>query len=87
MLRRTLRMSLPDIVRGGGVDLFELSDETNAGDMVLVLYINFTVDTRDITGYITMLLDLPALRALKQLLCELVHRSESELSGSGHVAN
>jgi chemotaxis protein CheC len=87
MLRRTLRMSLPDIVRGGGAELFELSGATNAGDMVLVLYINFTVDTRDITGYITMLLDLPALRALKQLLTELVHRSDSEISGAGHVTD
>jgi chemotaxis protein CheC len=55
--------------------------------MVLVLYINFTVATRDITGYITMLMDLPALRALKQLLNELVHRSGIETSGARHVTD
>ena len=75
VLRRTLRMSLPDILRGGGAEVFELSGADDPNDVVLVLYINFTVNARDITGYIAMMMDLPALWALKDLLNELVRRA------------
>jgi chemotaxis protein CheC len=75
ILRRTLRMSLPYIFRGDGAELFELSGAADPDDMVLVIYINFTVSTRDITGHIAMLMDLPALRVLKELLHDLVERT------------
>jgi chemotaxis protein CheC len=75
MLRRTLRMSLPDVFRGNGEELFGLSNSIDADDVVLVIHINFTVNTREITGYIAMLMDLPALRILKGLLNELVART------------
>jgi chemotaxis protein CheC len=75
VLRRSLRMSLPDIVRGDGTELFEVAGAHDPNDVVLVLYINFTVSARDITGYIAMLMDLPALRALRELLDELVQRN------------
>jgi chemotaxis protein CheC len=73
MLKRTLRMSLPDVFRGNGEELFGLSTSTE--DVVLVIHINFTVNTREITGYIAMLMDLPALQILKELLNELVART------------
>jgi chemotaxis protein CheC len=75
ILRRSLRMSLPDLLRGTGAELFGMSPTADPNDMVLVLYINFTVNTRDITGYIAMLMDLPALRVLKELLNDLVDRT------------
>jgi chemotaxis protein CheC len=75
ILQRTLRMSLPDIIRGNGAELFGLSGLPDPDDLVLVIYINFTVNTRDITGYIAMLMDLPALRVLKELLHNLVDRT------------
>jgi chemotaxis protein CheC len=71
-LQRTLRVSLPDILRGDGTELFEPSTAAEASDVVLVLYINFTINHRDITGYIAMLMDLPALRGLQHLLHGLV---------------
>jgi chemotaxis protein CheC len=85
MLRRNLRMSLPDILRGSGAELFDLAVTVNDDDLVLVLYINFTVNARDITGYIAMLMDLPALRRLKELLDELVRRTIGELPVLNHV--
>jgi chemotaxis protein CheC len=83
-LRRTLRMSLPDIFRGDGSELFGLS--AGPDDLVLVLYINFTMNHRDITGYIAMLMDLPALRELQNLLQDLVLRV-SELPLKSHAAS
>jgi len=85
ILRRTLRMSLPDILRGDGTELFELSRVPETNDMVLVLYINFTISHRDITGYIAMLMDLPALQVLQDLLRDLVLRT-SEPPLIPHVA-
>ena len=87
MLRRSLRMSLPDVLRGNGADLFELSDPAKAGDLVLVLYIDFNVAARDIKGYIAMLLDLPAMRALKLLLGELVRHTEGDTVPRNNVAD
>lgn len=74
-LQRTLRVSLPDIFRGDGTELFGSSDAPATNDVVLVLYINFTISHRDITGYIAMLMDLPAMRVLQELLQELVMRT------------
>jgi chemotaxis protein CheC len=85
MLRRTLRMSLPDIFRGDGTELFGLSPAPETNDVVLVLYINFTISHRDITGYIAMLMDLPALQGLQDLLRDLVRRT-SEPPLKRHVA-
>jgi chemotaxis protein CheC len=75
ILRRTLRMSLPDLVRGNGAELFGLLASVDSDDAVLVIHINFTVNTREITGYLAILMDLPALRILKGLLNELVDRT------------
>jgi chemotaxis protein CheC len=79
ILRRTLRMSLPDIVRGNERDLFGLSGAAGPDDLVLMLYINFTINGRDITGYIALLMDLSALLVLRALLQELVVRTSNHL--------
>ena len=78
MLQRSLKMSLPEIVRGNGPVFFDLSGETGSEDVVLFLYINFSVKERDIRGYIAMLMDLPALAALKVLLGQLIRRAAGE---------
>jgi chemotaxis protein CheC len=78
MLQRSLKMSLPEILRGSGTDLFELADQQAAGEAVLFLYINFSVNERDIRGYIAMLMDLPALTVLRGLLAEFIHRATGE---------
>nr|WP_246519822.1 chemotaxis protein CheC [Ancylobacter lacus] len=74
MLHRSLKMSLPEILRGHGRDLFELAPPPVGGDVVLFLYINFAVHERDIRGYIAMLMDLPSLEALRGLLDEFIER-------------
>ena len=78
VLLRTLGVSLPCIVRGNGQELLCQAAAPDA--MVLVLYINFTINQRDITGYIAMLMDLPALRVLKHLLHDLIMRTSEPAS-------
>ena len=80
MLQRSLKMSLPEILRGKGPEFFELQPPPEAGDVVLFLYINFAVHERDIRGYIAMLMDMPSLSALKHLLGEFIERE------TGHPA-
>jgi chemotaxis protein CheC len=75
ILKRTLRMSLPDLFRGSGAELFGPAANAGRDDVVLVIHINFTVNAREITGYVAMLMALPALRGLKDLLHELMDRT------------
>jgi chemotaxis protein CheC len=75
MLERSLKMSLPEVLRGNASTFFSLAPPPAAGDVVLFLYINFAVRERDISGYIAMIMDLPSLTALTHLLDEFIERS------------
>ena len=74
LLRRSLVMSLPEILRGQGLDFFDLSNPT-AEDIVLFIRINFTLRGREISGYVAMVMDLPSLASLKSLVAEFIRRS------------
>jgi chemotaxis protein CheC len=80
MLQRSLKMSLPEILRGEGPEFFNLAPPPHAGDVVLFLYINFAVHERDIRGYIAMLMDMPSLAALQVLLREYIERETGQPS-------
>jgi chemotaxis protein CheC len=71
VLRRTMRMTLPSVIRGDGATLFEVGN-TSDGDLVLFLYIDFTIKSRDIHGFITLLMDLPSIRALKDIVRDFI---------------
>jgi len=86
MLRRNLKTSLPEILRGGGPDFFDMAGASAGEDIVLFLYIDFSVNERDIRGYIAMLMDLPALAALKTLLGEFIRRATGEPNSADHDA-
>ena len=74
MLEQPLDMSLPQVLRGEGAQLFELGAEGAGNDVVLFLYINFAINDRDIRGYIAMLMDLPSLDALRGLIRDFIAR-------------
>lgn len=74
-LRRTLKISLPEIFRGDGQTLFGTETSPQASDAVVFVYINFTVRRGDIQGYIAMLMDMLSLTALKGLLDEYIQRT------------
>jgi chemotaxis protein CheC len=75
MLQRSLKMSLPEVLRGNAATFFSLAPPPIAGDVVLFLYINFAVRERDISGYIAMIMDMPSLTALMHLLDEFIERA------------
>jgi chemotaxis protein CheC len=74
-LQRTLKISLPEIMRGNSRMIFALPPPPLPGDAVLFIYINFLIHESDIQGYIALLLDLPSLSALKALLDEYIERT------------
>lgn len=73
-LRRSFKISLPEILYAEGERLFNLEPPPEPGDTVMFIYINFSVRNRKIDGYIAMLLDLPSIEALKVLLGEYITR-------------
>jgi chemotaxis protein CheC len=78
MLERSLKMSLPEVLRGEAKHFFELPPPPESGDLVLFVYINFAMQARDVRGYIAMLMDMPSLGALKLLLTEFIARTAGE---------
>ncbi|MFE1603128.1 chemotaxis protein CheX [Methylobacterium sp. ID0610] len=81
MLQQTLTMSLPEVLRGDGVRIFQPLAGGDASALVLFLYINFSVRERDIRGYIAMLMDLPSLENLKVLIDDFIARAIGETGG------
>jgi len=79
-LKRSLNISLPEILHGDSEKFFNLSPPPPPGDTVLFIYINFALRHRDINGYIAMLLDMPSIAALKVLLGEYIHRVAGDSS-------
>jgi chemotaxis protein CheC len=75
LLQRSLKMSLPEILRGEAPNLLEFAPPPEKGDVVMFLYIDFAVRERDIRGYVAMLMDMPSLTALKELLREFIERT------------
>jgi chemotaxis protein CheC len=75
MLHRSLKMSLPEVLRGNAATFFSMAPPPEAGDVVMFLYITFAVRERDISGYIAMIMDMPSLTALTHLLDEFIERT------------
>ena len=79
MLKRSLAITIPEIIRGSGESLFEVGDDIDGGGaLVLFLYIDFAVRKRDIRGYIAMIMDIPSLELLRELLGEFIARVVGE---------
>jgi len=84
VLRRTMRMSLPSVVRGDGGTLFDVGggDGEATRDLVLFLYIDFTIKRRDIHGFIALVLDLPSIVALKAIVHDFIDEIGRETVGN-----
>ena len=55
--------TLPEVRLGLGVDLLRVK-ERNAGDTVLLVYIDFIIAARTIQGYMAFLMDVPSINGL-----------------------
>lgn len=75
LLRRPMKMSLPTVIRGSGETLFGGPDEKDK--LVLFLYIDFRTKTRDIQGFIALLMDLPSITVLKSIVADYIRTVES----------
>lgn len=74
MLKRSLAMTIPEVLHGNSATLFEVDEAEDQDGLVLFLYIDFAVRKRDIRGYIAMIMDIPSLEKLKELLDEFIAR-------------
>jgi len=81
MLQRSLTMIIPQIMRGSGDLLFDVTSDMAHDGLVLFLYIDFAVRERDLRGYIAMVMDIPSLEVLKSLLAEFIVRVLGEVPG------
>jgi chemotaxis protein CheC len=83
-LKETLNISLPSLLRGDGRTLLYGADPGDGdapGDaLVLLLYIDFSIRSRNIRGYIALLMDLPSLTNLR----ELIHRFITDIAAEAH---
>lgn len=76
MLHRTMRMSLPSVIRGDGAALFGTA--ASAEQFVLFLYIDFNIKKRNVRGFIALLMDLPSIAALKQIVNDYVNNIQRQ---------
>jgi chemotaxis protein CheC len=81
VLHRTMRMSLPSVVRGNGATLFEVKGPESGEQFVLFLYIDFNIKQRDVHGFIALLMDLPSIAALKEIVNDFINGIEKQPSG------
>ncbi|HEY0833787.1 MAG TPA: chemotaxis protein CheC [Azospirillum sp.] len=81
-LKETLNISLPNLLRGDGRTLLYGTDAGNAAgggsanELVLLLYIDFSIRSRNIRGYIALLMDVPSLTNLR----DLIHRFIADIA-------
>jgi chemotaxis protein CheC len=72
VLQKPMRMSLPSVIRGDGATMFDTGLRNRDPNLVLFLYIDFTIKSRDIRGFIALLLDLPSIVALKEIVRDFI---------------
>jgi chemotaxis protein CheC len=69
LLKSGLKMSLPMVIRGDSRQMFR-SDETQ--NLVLFLHIKFEISTKEIRGYVALLMDIPSVEELRSLIADFI---------------
>ncbi len=72
LLELSLTMSLPEILRGRGLEFF--SGLPGADDGVLFVRINFSLRGRQVSGYVAIVMDFVSLESLQSLLAAFIRR-------------
>jgi chemotaxis protein CheC len=73
-LESSLKISLPEVLRGESSRFFALEPPPVAGTTIMFIYINFALRKRNIDGYLAMMMDIPSLAALQKLLQTWIRR-------------
>ena len=71
LLKQSLKISLPIVLRGDSEVMLKSTEEQK---LVLFLHILFEVSTKEIQGYVALLMDIPSIDVLRALLADLVGR-------------
>jgi chemotaxis protein CheC len=70
LLRRTLKMSLPMVMRGDSRHMFQsVSDQES---LVLFLRIRFEISKKEIRGYLALMMDVPSIEELRSLIADFI---------------
>jgi chemotaxis protein CheC len=72
LLKRSLPMSLPIVLRGDGKRIFEV--EESAATFVLFLRIRFEINHFQMQGYVALLMEVPSIVELRSLVADFVIR-------------
>jgi len=72
LLKSTLKMSLPIVVRGDSRQMLR-SDESQ--NLVLFLHIKFELRKKEIRGYVALLMDIPSIGELRSLMADFISNS------------
>jgi chemotaxis protein CheC len=72
ILRHQIRLTLPEVLHGNAATLFQVGTGSPGDGLVLFLYINFSVQDRDIRGYIALLMGLQSMGAMKKLVGQFI---------------
>ena len=70
LLKQRLIMSLPIVIRRDQHHIFENAKlETT---VILFLHIKFDIRSKEIGGYVALMMDVPSIGELRSLICEFV---------------
>ena len=69
LLKSGLKMSLPTVIRGDSRQMFRSDENQN---LVLFLHIKFEISTREIRGYVALLMDIPSVEELRLLIADFI---------------
>jgi len=70
LLKRTLKMSLPLVIRGDSRHMFQsVSDQES---LVLFLRIRFEISKKEIRGYVALMMDVPSIEELRSLIADFI---------------
>jgi chemotaxis protein CheC len=70
LLKRSLKMSLPVVVRGDSRHMFESVEVRE--NLILFLHIRFEIRNKEIRGYVALLMDIPSIDELRSLIADFV---------------
>ena len=71
LLKQSLKMSLPVVIRRDQRTIFESLNPRES--LILFLHIKFEISTREIHGYVALMMDIPSIDALRSLIAEFVN--------------
>jgi chemotaxis protein CheC len=79
-LLRSLKMSLPMVIRGDSRHMFK--SVASQENLVLFLRIRFEISKKEIAGYVALMMDVPCIEQLRSLIADFIS-SVTQTDGPG----